>query len=86
MPAAAVVAAAGELARVELLRHRSGMEGDPLADILTLASARCVRIGTLRAGGTWALRFPSSPEDQADRGREGRLLARRRRRACARPS
>jgi hypothetical protein len=34
------------------------MEGDPLADILTLASARCVRIGTLRAGGTWALRFP----------------------------
>jgi AraC-like DNA-binding protein len=34
------------------------MEGDPLGDILTLASARCVRIGTLRAGGTWALRFP----------------------------
>jgi hypothetical protein len=34
------------------------MEGDPLADILTLASARCVRIGTLRALGTWALRFP----------------------------
>jgi hypothetical protein len=34
------------------------VEGDPLADILTLASARCVRIGTLRAGGTWALRFP----------------------------
>jgi hypothetical protein len=34
------------------------MEGDLLGDILTLASARCVRIGTLRAGGTWALRFP----------------------------
>jgi hypothetical protein len=34
------------------------MEGDPLADILTLASARCVRIGYLKAGGTWALRFP----------------------------
>ena len=34
------------------------MEGDPLADILTLASARCTRIGTLRAGGAWALRFP----------------------------
>src|ERR1700754_657436 len=34
------------------------MEGDPLADILTLASARCVRIGILRAGGAWALRFP----------------------------
>ena len=34
------------------------MEGDPLADILTLASARCVRIGCLKAGGTWALRFP----------------------------
>jgi AraC-like DNA-binding protein len=34
------------------------MEGDPLADVLTLASARCVRIGTLKAGGTWALRFP----------------------------
>jgi cupin len=42
----------------EHLRHRSEMEGDPLADILTLASARCVRIGTLRAGGAWALRFP----------------------------
>jgi AraC-like DNA-binding protein len=34
------------------------MEGDPLGDILTLASARCVRIGYLKAGGTWALRFP----------------------------
>ncbi len=34
------------------------MEADPLADILTWASARCVRIGTLKAGGTWALRFP----------------------------
>ena len=34
------------------------MEGDPLADVLTLASARCVRIGTLKAGGTWALNFP----------------------------
>src|SRR2546426_1037619 len=34
------------------------MEGDPLADILTLASARCVRIGCLQAGGSWALRFP----------------------------
>jgi hypothetical protein len=34
------------------------MDGDPLADVLTLASARCVRIGTLKAGGTWALTFP----------------------------
>jgi AraC-like DNA-binding protein len=34
------------------------MDGDPLADVLTLASARCVRIGTLKAGGTWALKFP----------------------------
>jgi len=34
------------------------MEGDPLTDVLTLASARCVRIGTLKAGGTWALKFP----------------------------
>jgi hypothetical protein len=34
------------------------MEGDPLADVLTLASARCVRIGTLKAGVTWALKFP----------------------------
>src|SRR5258708_39765019 len=34
------------------------MDGDPLADILTLASARCVRIGSLKAGGVWALRFP----------------------------
>src|SRR2546422_11250490 len=34
------------------------MEGDPLADILSLASARCVRVGCLKAGGSWALRFP----------------------------
>ena len=34
------------------------MDGDPLADVLTLASARCVRIGTLKAGGAWALKFP----------------------------
>jgi hypothetical protein len=46
------------LDRTERLRHRFEMDGDPLADILTLASARCVRIGTLRAGGAWALRLP----------------------------
>src|SRR5882672_7098728 len=34
------------------------MDGDPLTDILTLASARCIRVGCLKAGGTWALRFP----------------------------
>src|SRR6266699_3998448 len=34
------------------------MEGDPLADILALAGARCVRGGSLKAGGSWALRFP----------------------------
>jgi hypothetical protein len=34
------------------------MEGDPLADVVSLASARCVRIGTLKAGGAWALTFP----------------------------
>src|SRR5437899_1023672 len=34
------------------------MEGDTLADILTLAGARCVRVGCLKAGGSWALRFP----------------------------
>jgi Cupin len=34
------------------------MEGDPLTDVLTLASARCVRIGTLKGGVTWALTFP----------------------------
>ena len=27
------------------------MDGEPLADVLTLASARCVRSGTLKAGG-----------------------------------
>ena len=42
----------------EHMRHRSGMEGDPLTDIVTLASARCVEVGTLVAGGSWALRFP----------------------------
>src|SRR2546428_13798850 len=34
------------------------MEGDPLADILTLAGARCVRVGCLKAGGSWALSSP----------------------------
>jgi len=34
------------------------MKGDPLTDILTLASARCVEVGILVAGGSWALRFP----------------------------
>src|ERR1700742_4382964 len=34
------------------------MKGEPLGAILPLASARCVRVGTLRAGGTWALRLP----------------------------
>jgi hypothetical protein len=41
------------------------MEGDPLADVLSLASARCVRIGTLKAGGAWALRFPPPFEKSA---------------------
>ena len=50
--------ASRSLDRARHLRHRVAMEGDPLADVLTLASARCVRIGTLKAGGTWALRFP----------------------------
>jgi AraC-like DNA-binding protein len=31
---------------------------DPLTDILTLASAQCVEVGILVAGGVWALRFP----------------------------
>jgi AraC-like DNA-binding protein len=34
------------------------MKDDPLTDILTLASARCVEVGVLIAGGSWALRFP----------------------------
>jgi Cupin len=34
------------------------MKGDPLTDILTLTSARCVEVGILVAGGSWALRFP----------------------------
>jgi AraC-like DNA-binding protein len=34
------------------------MEGDPLTDILTLSSARCVDVGILVAGGSWALQFP----------------------------
>jgi hypothetical protein len=46
------------LANTEYLRHHSGMEGNPLTDILTLASARCVEVGILVAGGSWALRFP----------------------------
>src|SRR3954471_5853697 len=48
----------GSLDRASHLRHRLAMEADPLADVLTLASARCVRIGTLKAGGIWALKFP----------------------------
>ncbi|MFM0347852.1 AraC family transcriptional regulator [Paraburkholderia sp. RL17-347-BIC-D] len=34
------------------------MQDDPLTDILTLTSARCVEVGSLAAGGSWALRFP----------------------------
>lgn len=34
------------------------MNEDPLTDILTLASAQCVDVGSLAAGGLWALRFP----------------------------
>ena len=37
------------------------MKDDPLTDILTLASARCVEVGTPVAGGSWALRFPPHP-------------------------
>lgn len=33
-------------------------EGDPLTDIVALSSARCVGVGILVAGGSWALRFP----------------------------
>jgi AraC-like DNA-binding protein len=46
------------LQNTEYLRHHSGMKGDPLTDILTLTSARCVEVGILVAGGSWALRFP----------------------------
>jgi AraC-like DNA-binding protein len=34
------------------------MKDDPLSDILTLTSARCVEVGILVAGGSRALRFP----------------------------
>src|SRR6266571_2304571 len=34
------------------------MKDDPLTDILTLASAQCVEVGILVAGGSWTLRFP----------------------------
>src|SRR2546427_9336087 len=46
------------LANPEPLPHRSRMKDDPLTDILTLASAQCVEVGILVAGGSWALRFP----------------------------
>jgi len=39
-------------------RHHSAVKGDPLSDIVTLTSARCVDVGILVAGGSWALRFP----------------------------
>jgi len=48
----------GGLQSSEYLRHHSGMKGDPLTDILTLTSARCVEVGILVAGGSWALQFP----------------------------
>jgi hypothetical protein len=34
------------------------MRDDPLTDMLTLASAQCVEVGILVAGGSWAVRFP----------------------------
>lgn len=42
----------------EYLRHHSGVKGDPLTDIVTLTSARCLDVGILVAGGSWALQFP----------------------------
>jgi hypothetical protein len=46
------------LQNTDYQRHHSGMAGDPLTDIVTLSSARCVEVGILVAGGSWALRFP----------------------------
>jgi AraC-like DNA-binding protein len=50
------------LESTDYLRHRSGMMGDPLTDILTLASAKCAVSSRLAAGGSWALRFPPPQE------------------------
>lgn len=49
---------ASDLQSNKYLRHHSGMKGDPLTDIVTLTSARCVDVGILVAGGSWALQFP----------------------------
>ena len=46
------------LLNTEYLRDDSGVQGDPLTDVVTLTSARCVNVGVLVAGGAWALRFP----------------------------
>jgi hypothetical protein len=66
------------LESIGYLRHCLQMEGDPLADILTLASARCVRVGFLMAGGSWALRFPPPQKIKLTAVRERRMLASRR--------
>jgi hypothetical protein len=34
-----------DLQNTKYLRHHSGMKGDPLRDIVTLTSARCVEVG-----------------------------------------
>ena len=51
------------------------MEGDPLTDIVTLSSARCVDVGILVAGGSWGAAFPAAQQDQICRNCEGQLLA-----------
>jgi hypothetical protein len=60
------------------LRHRLEMEVDPLADILTLAGARYVRVRVPEGWRVLGAQIPATAEDQADRNREGRMLASRR--------
>jgi AraC-like DNA-binding protein len=40
------------------MRDRSLVDADPLTDVLKLTDIRCTLVGRLRAGGSWAVRFP----------------------------
>src|SRR5664279_336514 len=40
---------------------RSESEGDPISDLLRLASVQTIVAGELFASGTWAIRFPPPP-------------------------
>ncbi len=63
------------LESTECMRHCSGMEGDPLGDVLTLASARCVHIKNANRAGGRAKPFLGAMAASDNVGADGARLA-----------